>query len=242
MPSTIAGVHFADDAALADKVRSQLAGGSVWADKQDREAQDGMIRALRGAGTHKKLLAETVARFLTDADRTVRTGAVAVSGELAQILGADALARIFEQHEELFWKVAPKGHTINQPDLGWELLVSIGTAVDGSHRRAIDLLRANAAGERGSWLLGALAKHDTEWFLEHAQAVVPPRSILGLFRALDNHQQRIELARAVPWSATTAGEALAKTAAWNSLPFPPEQVTELRGIIAEAGGVPATSG
>lgn len=237
MPMTVAGVSVADESALADKVRSQLAGGSVWADKQDYEARDGMRRALRGAGQHQKLLAETVAGFLTDADLTVRTGAVAVSDELARILGADALARIFEANESLFWKVPPKGHTINQPDLGWELLVNLATAIDPSQQRAIELLRANAAGQRGSWLLGALAKHDTDWFLAHAQAVVPPRSILGLFRALGTHAQRVELARNVPWSPKTAGEALAKTAAWDSLSLPADQVAELRRIIAEAGGV-----
>jgi hypothetical protein len=209
----------------------------VWADKQDREARDGLIRALRGAGNHKKLLAETVARYLTDDDLTVRTGAVAVSGELAQILGADAIALTFEQNEDRFWKVAPKGHTINQPDLGWELLVNIGGALDAGQQRAIGVLRANAAGPQGSWLLGALAKHDTEWFLAHAEAMVPPRSILGLFRALETHGQRVELAGNLPWSAKTAAEALAKTAAWDSLPLPADQVAELRRIIAEAGGV-----
>jgi hypothetical protein len=237
MPMTVAGVSVADESALADKVRSQLAGGAVWADKQDHEARDGMRRALRGAGQHQTLLAETVAGFLTDSDVTVRTGAVAVSDELAGILGADAIARIFEADESLFWKVPPKGHPINQPDLGWELLVNLGTALEPSQQRAIGVLRANAAGPQGSWLLGALAKHDTDWFLEHAPSMVPPRSILGLFRALGTHAQRVELARSVPWSSHTAREALAKSAAWDSLPLPDDQVAELRRIIAEAGGV-----
>lgn len=233
MPYSIAEAGFSGESDLRRGVRSQLGGGAVWADKRDQESQDGMMRALREAGPHRRLLASIVAQHLGDRSVAVRTGAVAVSAELGCILGGDALAELFETHQARLWGTAPRGHTISHPELAWALLVSIAGALTGaSERKAIELLRRNVRGERGSWLLGGLAKHDTAWLLEHARDVVPLRSVLGVLTQLPTRRDRIALIHTLEWSKTSVEATLADPA-WPHLSFPPEDEDELRTTIAQ---------
>lgn len=232
MTLSVAGVGFDDRAQLAARVRDQLAGGSVWVDKSDYEAKDGMERALRGAGEHQGLLAELVAGHLGDGDVTVRTGAAAVAGELASILGAEPLAGLYRDHADRLSGVAPRGHTVGHPDLGWAVLIAIAGQVRPEDTGAIGLLREHAGGERGSWLLPALARSDAGWLVSNA-AIVPRRSLLGVLRNLADRDHRARLIRGMAWSKAEAAEALAKEAAWRSLPFDANEIDRLRALIRE---------
>ncbi len=229
----IAGVAFAELQDLEPKVRAQLEGGAVWADPRDYEAQDGMRRALRSAGKHKQDLARMVAAYLTDADVQRRTGAVAVSDELAEILGANAIAKILDDNESLFRDVLPVGHKINQPDLYWEVLVAMGRSIGKKDNRAIELYRANSGAGRGYWLMGVLAKQDVDWLVGHAAAVVPAEMLPGLLEDISGAKRRAQLVANVAWSPQSAAEVLAKP--WSNLPFDDSEVAALRKLVEDGG-------
>lgn len=233
----------ARDLELARDVRAALSGEpSAWAERDDREARDGLSRALRASPEPARTkLAEAIAAHLGDPDVTRRTGAVAVAAELARVLGAERLAAIHRAHAALLRGVAPVGHTIDRPDLAWELLVGVGAALSPDDRDAIALLREHAPAEHGKWLLPSLAEHDGDWLVEHAGPIVPASSTLGLLRRLGGAPRRLALVDAIRWSPDAARRALASSA-WRTLPLEREELDALRARIARAGGLEDAGG
>lgn len=160
----VAGEAFEDAAALRAAVRRQLAGGSVWCSREDREPQDGLRAALiRARGDEARLLAQAVADGLGDADPVVRTGAACQAFHLGRILGADELAARLEAHAARLEAVPPRGHTLHAADLAEAVLTGVAAHVREADRRALALLRREAGGPRRRVVLRALARVDPDW-------------------------------------------------------------------------------
>jgi hypothetical protein len=226
-PADVAGVRVETEGQVATLVARQVEGVGPWSARDDVTCVDGLGRALDGAGPLLPLFARAVAEQLVNPDLAVRTAAVAVADRVAPVLGSPFLVDLLRRRPELFAGVAPVGHPTNHPDLRWSLLVALGRAVRREEDDAIAVLRDAAGEERGSWLLGALARVDLDWLLSHARGVVPVRALGGVLRALPDRETRAKLIRALgPW-APAAKEAALAAPFWAVVPDGAELRREL---------------
>ena len=221
---------------MLERVRSQFRYGHEWVHREDMSHYEGIDHALYEEPQHEAEIVAAVSTLLTDDNRLVRSGAVAVLPGLKERIGEDRLLEVLENHRDLYYKVRALGSRSAHyfPDLYSRLLCALGDVARPGNRRAVRILRA-AAEEKFEAALSGLARLDPDWLCQNAGRLVPRENLLGLLQALPTPLHREQLVRALaPWKGRARKRAL-ETDAWRFTPFEPAEIERLRSILAEGG-------
>ena len=225
------GVRIDREDEVLSLVRKQIVKGTVWIDKHDQGNLDGLTRAVRDSGELLPAFARAIHQLLTDKDRSIRSGAVAMLPEVREEIGASALVDLLETRLELYYRVKPsRKFPLHYDDLAGALLVSIGRLAQPGDARSIEVLRESIRGEHAREVASSLARVDADWLCDHTTLV--PRQVLGaMLLSLPTPAHRERLVRALaPWPESERELVLDKRF-WDMLEADQEEVEKLKEII-----------
>lgn len=207
----------------------QLEGDSPWSDRNDLHRYEGLERQLQASpADQREEWVQACAELLITAELPIRSGIVSVLLEIAEDLGAEWLTEQWLAHPELFLDISPvEPSPFKTLDKG--LFRAIAHALQPGDSQAIVLLRQVAADpEWGSWVIPALAKHDADWLVAHAQELVPHRMVSVLI-PLSFEQRRQVIQKLAPWPR----EVLANLSPAYWRQFSPEEAHALQQMMLE---------
>lgn len=228
------GPELAQLGEIPQRVRQQLESGAVWRSRDDTHPHDGLLRAIRSAGTERPVYAAAVLALLTSDDLRHRTGAVGVLFEVVRDLGAGRVAGVLRDNVALLRGVRP-AWPIGEDDLEHAAIMAVAPHVKADGSGAIQWLReqlpriAAAADPDQPWIsavLVALARVDTDWFLAHAVSHTNHAQI-ELIKALPIERRAAYIAAKAPWPPEQP-DSLTRFF-WKG--FPPEESARLRALM-----------
>jgi hypothetical protein len=170
----VGGVRLGPTTDYVALLRRQLKHGTVWNEIGDPGPEEGIWRVFDAAsGTPiEKRLVDAVTELLTDADVSVRSGAVGLAQDFAEKMNPIALLQILERNRGLYDRIKPTDGRVDTPDLAWGLLRAM-TANTGKDPHVLARLkRAAFDTENGSSVLGGLAADDPKWTIAQARHLV----------------------------------------------------------------------
>ena len=230
MPN-VAGVEVKSASEVAPLVEKQLQGLGVWSDRSDHSPVNGLVRAVRAAGSLAPEFGRALVSLLEHGDAAVRAGAAIAMTEVTDHVSADDIVRVIEAHPQHFRGVKPpSGYPAADEDLESRLLVAVARAAGSSDPHARQFLMDRARSGHSVSALLSLARTDPDWLAANA-AAVPRNAIGGILRAVPGRAQRRAIVSALaPWPPDE-GRALIQSKAWTLLPLDDDEKADLAALV-----------
>ncbi|MFT5680686.1 MAG: hypothetical protein ACI8RZ_001592 [Myxococcota bacterium] len=212
------------DSMLNSRIQKQLSDGSVWTGPNLTHPHDGLLQAVRSAGSQRPAFVEAIRQRLGSTDRRQRTGAVALLREILPDIGADrALAAL---HSVPLDPGVTPAWRIDHADLEQSAAVALAGHLTAEDTNTLAWLKQLVTGRPYRvFLLGAIARVDPDWLLANA-ALVSHRN-LAVLAALPEPKRAALIAALAPWPPESP--SVLTRAFWKRIP--PAEATRLRSLM-----------